>query len=137
MSLINWTPRLSVGTTTLDADHIILIGIINQLYDAMKEGHGEELFDTIMSTMTQYTVTHFRREESMMQESNYPKLEDHKKHHEGLIKRLNDFMDKYARDKTSLTTEEISEFLQGWLVNHIQKVDFGYKPYMHDSGDTC
>ena len=137
MALIKWTPSLSVGLTILDADHIILVGIVNQLYDAMTEGHGEELVKPILSTMRQYTDYHFRREESLMKENNYPKYEEHKRHHEILVQTLDGFMDRYAKDMKSVTTTEISRFLQAWLVNHIQNIDFGYKPYMHDSGNTC
>lgn len=137
MSLVQWTPKLSVGLTILDADHIILVGIINQLYDAMTEGHGDELIGPIFKTMTQYTDYHFRREESLMKDCSYPKYEDHKKHHEVLLATLNTFMERYAKDSKSVTTAEISRFLQAWLVNHIQNVDFGYKSYMYDPGDTC
>ena len=137
MSLINWTSKLSVGSMQLDADHIILIGLINQLYDAMSEGHGEELVETILSTMKEYTVSHFRNEERLMREHKYPNYEDHKIHHADLIERLNAFMAKYAQDAASVTTPEISQFLQGWLVNHIKKEDFGYKPYVRGEALTC
>jgi hemerythrin len=130
MSLINWSNKLSVGVWQLDSDHVILIGLINQLYDAMSEGHGEELFETILATLKEYTVYHFSREEALMKAHKYPDYEDHKGYHEKLIGHLNEFTARYALDKSGVTTSEIEQFLQGWLINHIKKADFEYKPFM-------
>jgi hemerythrin len=137
MSLINWSNKLSVGVWQLDADHIILIGLINELHHAMSEGHGEELFNTILATLKEYTVTHFSREEALMKAHKYPDFDQHKEYHETLIKHLNLFAAKYALDKNSVTTSEIEQFLQGWLLNHIKQADFAYKPYMPEQGVTC
>lgn len=137
MSLINWSNKLSVGVWQLDADHIVLIGLINQLYDAMGKGQGEGMFDTVFGTLKEYTTSHFSREEAMMKANKYPDYEKHKEYHETLIKHLNLFAAKWALDKSTVTTAEIEEFLQGWLVNHIKKADFGYKPYMADQRLSC
>jgi hemerythrin-like metal-binding protein len=130
MSLINWSTKLSVGSSLLDADHIILIGLLNQLYDAMSEGHGEELFETILATLRKYTDFHFTREEAFMKAQKYPDYAAHKARHEKLIRDLSNFTERYTLDKSSVTTPEIAEFLQGWLINHIQKADFAYKPFV-------
>jgi hemerythrin-like metal-binding protein len=130
MSLINWSGKLSVGVLQLDADHVILIGLINQLYDAMSEGRGEELFGTILVTLKEYTVSHFSREEALMKEHKYPDYENHKGYHHKLITNLNEFTARYALDKSSVTASEIEQFLQGWLINHIKKADFAYIPFL-------
>ena len=137
MSLINWSNKLSVGIWQLDADHIILIGLINELYNAMSAGRGEELFETILATLKEYTVTHFSREEALMKAHKYPGYEDHKGHHGELIRHLNEFTARYARDRSSVTTPEIEQFLQGWLINHIKKADFAYKPFLPDQKIGC
>ena len=130
MSLINWSTKLSVGVFQLDADHIILIGLINQLYDAMSEGHGQQLTKPILATLKEYTVSHFSREEALMKERKYPNYEDHKGYHKKLISQLDEFTARRALDNTSVTPPEIAQFLQGWLINHIQKTDFAYRPFM-------
>src|ERR1035437_8579446 len=88
MSLINWSAKLSVGSMLLDSDHIILIGLINQLYDAMSEGHGEELFETILGTLRNYTDFHFTREEAFMKQKQYPDYAAHKARLQKLIRDL-------------------------------------------------
>src|ERR1019366_8777949 len=99
MSLVNWSTKLSVGSMQLDADHIILIGLINQLYEAMSEGHGEELFETVLGTLKKYTDFHFTREEAFMKEKQYPDYPAHKACHEKLIRDLSNFTERYTLDK--------------------------------------
>jgi len=138
MSLINWSTKLSVGVFQLDADHMILIGLINQLYDAMSEGHGQQLTKIIFATLKEYTVSHFSREEALMKAQKYPDYEGHKGYHVKLINQLDEFMARHAADNTSVTPPEVAQFLQGWLVNHIQKADFAYKPFMpHEEASAC
>ena len=126
-----------MGVWQLDADHIVLVGLINQLYDAMSKGQGKELVDTILAALKEYTASHFTREEAMMKAHKYPNFDEHKEYHETLIKHLNLFAAKYALDKDSVSEQEIADFLQGWLVNHIRKADFGYKSYMPDQRLSC
>jgi hemerythrin len=38
MPLMTWTPKLSVGVAVLDEDHKKLVGMVNELYDAMQAG---------------------------------------------------------------------------------------------------
>ena len=42
MPLMTWTEKLSVGVGVLDEDHKRLVGMVNELYDAMQAGHGKE-----------------------------------------------------------------------------------------------
>lgn len=134
MSLIQWSNDLSVGVKQLDDDHKILIGIINELYDAMREGHGDELLEGIFSRSKEYTVTHFFREESLMKSYEYTNYDEHKKHHEDLIICLNEFKDRYVKARLTITTVEVSQFLQDWLIKHIQQDDFKYRPFFSENG---
>ena len=134
MPLITWNDDLSVGVGQLDNDHKILIEIINELFDAMHEGHGDELLETIFSRLKEYTVTHFFREETLMKSYEYPDYEAHKKHHQNLIGRLDEFIAKYTNGGGMVTTVEVSQFLQEWLLNHIKQEDFRYIPHFQENG---
>jgi len=39
---MEWSDRMSVGVKLLDTDHQLLVKMINELYDAMKAGHGKD-----------------------------------------------------------------------------------------------
>jgi hypothetical protein len=42
VALMTWTDRLSVGVGVIDDDHKKLVGMVNELYEAMQAGHGKE-----------------------------------------------------------------------------------------------
>ena len=135
MSLIDWSYDLSVGRLRLDSDHMILIGLLNQLYDAVSKGQADDgqedkVFKKVFSTLNEYALAHFSREEALMKDASYPGYVDHKAYHHKLISSLHDFAARYYSDKSSLTTSEVEQFLRGWLTDHIKKADFAYKPYV-------
>ncbi len=136
MPLITWTDDLSVGVEQLDEDHKIIIGIINELYDAMSKGHGEELLDGVLAKLKEYTISHFYKEESLMMSYGYANYEDHKKHHGELIARLDDFMNRYKQRTDAVNIIEVSQFLREWLINHIKGDDFQYRAFFRDCGLT-
>jgi len=134
MGLIAWSDNLSVGVEQLDKDHQVLIGIINELYDAMVEGHGEELLESIFSRLKEYTMTHFFREESLMSQYGYPEYAEHKQQHEELISQLDDFKQRYTDSRNEVNTIKVSQFLQDWLIVHVMKEDFKYKSFFKECG---
>lgn len=136
MPFLIWSEALSVGVRQLDDDHQIMFEIINELYDAMRVGQGDELLEGIFSRLKAYTFTHFLREEALMKSYEYPHYVSHKKLHEDLIKRLDEFMARYSQDRNLVSTIEISQFLQDWLLKHIKQEDFQYKKHFQDQGLT-
>ncbi len=134
MPLISWTNELSVGVGQLDSDHQMLFGIINELYDAMREGHGDELLESIFSRLKEYTYTHFWKEEFLMKSYGYADYPGHKLHHEEMINQLDKFMVRYAAKSSNVSAVEVSQFLQDWLMTHIKQEDFRYKPFFKEKG---
>jgi hypothetical protein len=49
MALYDWNESYSVGVKTMDDQHKKLIGMINQLHDAMKEGKGSSEIGSVLS----------------------------------------------------------------------------------------
>lgn len=134
MPLIAWTDEISVGVAQLDEDHKMLIGIINELYDAMVAEHGEALIDGILARLKSNALKHFSREESIMQSCEYVNYEDHRRHHGDLIGRLNEFMEMYKNKTGGIDQVRLLVFLQGWLINHIKLDDFQFKHFLKKSG---
>ena len=55
MPLMNWTDKLSVGVAVIDDDHKKLVGMVNELYDAMQSGRGKDSLGRILDGLVQYT----------------------------------------------------------------------------------
>ena len=122
MTYFAWNDDLKVGNTFIDNDHQKLIVLVNQLHDAMAQGHGKEVLGKTLSELIKYTQEHFKREEDHMRQIAYPGYGAHKQEHDKLIKEVVDLQDKFNAGNGMLSVQ-VSSFLRGWLVNHIMKVD--------------
>ncbi len=123
---ITWKSAYSVGDTSLDAQHKQIIGIVNDLYTAMQEGNDYEAVRPLLDRLLQYTNTHFKYEEQMMQRHEYPDLSQHKALHDHMRQRTADL----RRHAGLVTGQDLLVFLKDWWVNHIQDQDKQYSPYL-------
>ena len=134
MPLIEWTDEISVGVKVLDDDHKILIGMINELQDALCKGFGLERIEKTFDQLEDYTHTHLSREESLMKSTGYVGYEEHKLAHGVWIRRLQEFKDKYYKEEVRSPHIEMNRFLQSWLFDHIKGVDFLYREHFKGKG---
>ena len=134
MALIEWTDDFSVGVEVFDDDHKILIGMINELHEALNEGRGLDLVEDIFDRLEDYTNTHLSSEESLMESTGYAGYEEHKLAHEDWIKKLQEFKDKYQNEGLILADVAMNQFLHSWLVDHIRGVDLLYKDHFKEKG---
>jgi hemerythrin len=122
MGYFSWTDELSVGSTFIDNDHRKLIGLVNQLHEAMSQGQGKEILKNVLVELIKYTKEHFRREEEHMQKIQYAERTAHKVEHDKLLNEVLDLQKKF-NDGSVMLTIQVSKFLREWLVTHIMKSD--------------
>ncbi len=125
MPLLNWDSNYSVNVNHLDDQHIKLLNMINELYNALINGESKEVLDQVLNSMHRYMITHFNEEEYFMIKFNYKDYEHHKKQHEQFITRVKGFMNQYEAGNETITYE-VLRFLVDWLRNHIIYVDKQY-----------
>jgi len=131
MELVEWQDSYSVGNEKLDQQHQRLVGLINQLGEAMNTGAERETLMKILNSLAGYTKTHFGEEERLMRERSYPKLAEHHEEHVVLNRQLADFYrDFYMTSRPQ--TAEVMNFLKGWLYGHILQDDKQYAPFLAD-----
>jgi len=133
MAFINWTEELSVGVTLFDNDHKELIALANRLHDSITVGSQHGVLAPILNELVKYTIFHFGHEEGMMLQYAYPEYEKHKKEHDSLIDKVQDYNNQVAEGKTSISLSLIG-FLKDWLVNHIMGSDKEYKEFFVKKG---
>ncbi len=130
MALITWKTSYSVGVDTLDSDHVILTSLINHIDDAKLSGRDEQAISMILRALIEYALRHFRREEAMMRQSGYADLAAHIEEHQLLQDQLTEMYEEYRRTPDPNISREIMELLNFWIVDHILKVDMGYKGHI-------
>ena len=134
MALMTWTDKLSVGVGVIDDDHKKLVGMVNELYDAMQAGHGKEKLGRILDELVKYTKFHFAREEKFFAETGYPAAGPHKQQHEALTRQVLDVQKKYNAGATATLSVDVMQFLKNWLITHIQGSDQSYRPHLNAKG---
>lgn len=129
MVLFNWSEDYSVKVNGLDNQHKKLVGLINELHSAMKEGKSREVLGRIINELISYTKFHFTAEENLMLQNKYPGYAKHKEEHEAFTKKVIEFEEKFKSGSIVLS-QEVILFLKDWLINHIQRTDKNYSPYL-------
>jgi hemerythrin-like metal-binding protein len=129
MGFMEWNEKLVTGVKECDEQHKKLVSLINELYDAMKQGKGKEVLDKMLDELVKYAGYHFTTEETLMTKYGFPELATHKKEHEAFKAKIKEFLDKKAKGEVTLTVELMS-FLKDWLVKHIMGTDKKYGPFL-------
>ena len=133
MALINWESSFSVNVAEIDRQHQVLVGLINDLNDAMKEGKGKDILMKILDELINYTATHFKFEEKYFDQFEYPNKDAHKLAHKNLVREVVSFKTDFQSGKFGLTVEVLN-FLVSWLKNHILVEDKMYTTCFNNNG---
>lgn len=121
---IQWIPEYSVGNKEMDEQHKMLFLMINEFFHQ----DDEEAIVKLFQGLTNYIDLHFKAEENLLRQINYPKTAEH-------ISKHNELRDKFHLLKQKLDHynldlhHKISTFLYNWLTSHILKADMDYKSY--------
>jgi hemerythrin-like metal-binding protein len=131
--LFPWSDNYSVKIGVIDMQHKNLVTIINNMHQAMVEGHGKEELGKILTGLIKYTQAHFKTEEIFMESHRYPDYINHKAEHDHLTKTVLDFQGKFQRNEVGLTID-VMGFLKDWLGKHIMGSDKRYAPFLNSKG---
>lgn len=128
-----WTRDFSVGVAQFDEQHKRLIQMINRLIETPQAQTGSETISELLDAMTNYAQEHFEAEERLMQQYNYPHLEEHTTQHHAFRRQTADFCIA-TMNQVGTVPESIFQYLRDWLVQHILRSDMAYKPFFHERG---
>ncbi len=127
---LSWSNSLSVGNQTMDDDHKRLFQLFNKLTTAMREGRAKSVVLPVLDELIDYTAVHFHREEEMMAAAKYQGLAEQQRQHAGFVNKVKEARDRYRGDSSNTQAIETMEFVKAWLIEHIQKSDRAYAPYL-------
>ena len=130
---LEWSPSYSTSVSKYDEQHKVLINMINDLADAMQQKKSKETVGRVLNSLAEYTVNHFADEERSFAQTNYPEEAQHKQLHKKLVDQVVALIGKFEAGETLIASDVIN-FLQEWLVNHIQGVDKKYGPHLNKNG---
>jgi len=133
MALVTWKEIYVVNISEIDSQHKNLVGIVNELHDAMIIGKGQDVLGKVLTELVDYTLYHFATEEKYFDLYGYPEAELHKKQHKELVEQVAAIYEKFKSGERILTLD-VMNFLRDWLHDHIVGSDKLFGPYLNSKG---
>ena len=114
----------------LDAHHKVLIRLINLLNQKANSSKSE--CEAVLKIIYNYSVAHFKYEESLLIAINYKDLISHQEEHRVFLETALNRVQMWSQGK--IQAQEITDILVDWLPKHILAVDHEYATLMAASG---
>lgn len=131
MARIVWLPSMSVGIEKWDADHKVLLELINRLGESVSAGRAERVHQAIV-TLEAYAERHFRIEEDVMAALRYPRTASHKAQHDGMRAWIAERRAIAAAGNAGDLLQDMAEHLVHWLYTHVLTIDMQYTEFFDE-----
>jgi hemerythrin len=129
VALAIWNDSLLTSNDLVDEQHRELYQLVNDLHNAIVKGQDNSILLPTVDKLIKYTVEHFREEECLMKEVDYPGFEAHKHQHEELTRKVKEQVENYRTGKSVLAIS-LSSFMTKWLQHHVRQEDYAVVNYI-------
>lgn len=129
--MLVWSDDYRIGMKELDAQHLILFSIINQIDINIESGRSADLVEDVLGALAAYIEYHFRFEEQLMREHGYPDADLHAAQHAGLWEKMRKVAAAAATTDRLQEAVKIRKFAIDWLVDHILQDDLAFADFVH------
>ena len=130
--LVKWDKSYATGIETIDSQHQVLVEMIAKFQRGMLEGKTRDQLPVLLNNLVTYADYHFRWEEQMLEQKQYPELQQHRRGHVVLTEQIRDFKKRYESGK-AVAGAAVMLFLRNWFTNHILETDFRYAKYFREN----
>lgn len=129
---LQWDNALSTGEESIDSQHKYLVETLNELGNAINQGHAIEIISRILGRLRFYAGWHFEREEECFETYQCPAAEKNHKAHQAFVTKFDKYHSKFLEAGGSIELAlKIHEEILDWIVNHILVVDGELYPCIH------
>jgi len=127
-----WNKNYETGNTEVDNEHKEIFSLVQKVIDATFNSC-EEKIETVVDFLATYTIKHFEHEEHLMNESNYPDIDIHKKQHSDFVGEVAKLKEEIAQATGSLSFSlTVNKVIVNWLTSHILDSDMKMAAYYRD-----
>jgi hemerythrin-like metal-binding protein len=131
--MIEWSNKYSVGVSVMDEEHKGFIGTINKVIAARQRNYSQEEVEEILSELVKFAKEHFKNEEAYMSKFEYPDYLLHYNEHLNFSLHMIIYNNQVINGEYKIM-DEVYNYLQEWLVHHIQKTDKKYTKCFNKNG---
>jgi len=124
-----FTPEMSVGNATLDADHQAFFDLARLISDTPHGRYREQVVSSALTVLEEYVDGHFWREEKAMRVAGFPHLEEHRLRHAQFRARVRTIAGE-VRQGNVAAAAPLALMLAEWLKKHIAVEDKRYEGFL-------
>lgn len=124
-ALVGWNDSFKIGIKSIDDQHKVLFELINKLYTTYGKSKSKTQLKQVLNDLLDYTIYHFGNEEDIFRRINYEGTDKHLVQHKKFIEKIHAFREEFNAGDVSVALDVV-QFLQEWLVTHIQRTDKAY-----------
>lgn len=128
--MLQITKDMLTGIEKVDVQHQELIDRINTVISMGDDGRSKEETDKTLDFLAEYAIMHFRTEEDLMTECEYPAHSIHESQHASFVEKYLQFKEKI--DKSGYNhgiASELNAFLVKWTIHHVTNSDVVFGRY--------
>lgn len=111
----------SVGLDLIDAEHAQAVELMNCVWQALE--HTPECVHEHLCRLTDFLLSHFQREESLMREHGFFAFTLHKAEHLRVLEGLERTRQQLDRGEVETARGYLQQTLPAWFRNHILTMD--------------
>jgi hemerythrin len=132
-SFLEWLDEWHLCIDEIDRQHLQLASLINTMADRLRatDTHPASPVTTVslVHQLLRETRQHFKDEESIMREHDYPELVDHHRDHAMLLAELQDFIREIEEGGRQFDFNSLTA-LKHWLIDHVIDCDLAFARYL-------
>jgi hemerythrin len=128
-----WKDEYSVQIEEIDNQHKVLVGILNDMYEAFMRKEHIEKMNIFIEKLVEYAAFHFKVEERYFKQFSYSEMDKHMSEHSAFTDKIAQYKSTIEQGETIMTMS-IMSFLRDWLTNHIMVSDKKYVDCFHKNG---
>jgi hemerythrin len=129
MPFAEWSDEFSVGVEEIDREHKRLLGVLNDLHNAVQAGEAREVLGRVMDELLLYVAYHFAHEEELFLRTDYPGFERHRLQHRALTITVKEIYEDFQLSDAEALPSQVLLFLKHWLYDHIMGPDRDFGRY--------
>lgn len=131
--IIQLTEDLLTGVPEMDEQHRVLVQLLNETYEMLRQRRRQEARERLVSGVVSYVDYHFRSEEAFQEAVGFPELDAHRKIHESFRKQALEWVAE-ARSGDEKALQELVAIIWAWLFRHIAVRDKAYGAFCAGCG---
>lgn len=134
--IIAWKNSFSIDEGVIDADHIFLIELMNDILGMIANKAAAVSVADKLINLKLFAEQHFKREEALQIAAEYPDHDLHVSLHKELIDDLVNNIrhlsenSRFSDENNGQYLKDAKRFMTRWLISHIINEDAKMKPYV-------